>query len=144
MRVIGIHGREARAGTMKLKVKRTTVPFCTELTTRPPQQMKNLTLETDQKAASASILDFQRSAATDLSVNSEDSAKAKSPRQDPSPALSDLDRALVEAAEEMSFNWPEFLPVERIKTGIGEIALASLLSAGLVALGRFLFRSFAC
>jgi hypothetical protein len=54
-------------------------------------------------------------------------------------ALSDLDRALIEAAEEMSFDWPEFLPVERIT----EMALASLLFAGLVVLGRFLFLSFA-
>jgi hypothetical protein len=50
-----------------------------------------------------------------------------------------LDRALIEAAEEMSFDWPEFLPVERIT----EMALASLLFAGLVVLGRFLFLSFA-
>jgi hypothetical protein len=36
--------------------------------------------------------------------------------------LPDLDRALVEAAEEMSFDWPEVPPVERIKRGISELA----------------------
>ena len=85
------------------------------------------------------ILDLQRSAATDLSVATDDSSNAKSPSGDEHPALSDLDRALIEAAEEMSFDWPEFLPVERIT----EMALASLLFAGLVVLGRFLLLSFA-
>ena len=34
------------------------------------------------------------------------------------PASHDLDRALAEAAEEMDFEWPEFLPVEyRINRG---------------------------
>ena len=37
-----------------------------------------------------------------------------------------LDRALVEAAEEIEFEWPEFLPMERIKAGIAEIALVIL------------------
>jgi hypothetical protein len=45
----------------------------------------------------------------------------------------DLDRALVEAAEQMKFDWPEFLPVERVKAGISEIALGFLLFAALVA-----------
>jgi hypothetical protein len=45
---------------------------------------------------------------------------------------SDLDRALVEAAEEMKFDWPEFLPVERIKAGISEIALGCILFAALL------------
>jgi len=54
------------------------------------------------------------------------------PRPD-SPALYDLDRALVETAEEIEFDWPKFLPVERIKAGITEIALGLLLFAGLVA-----------
>ena len=85
------------------------------------------------------ILDLQRSVATDLSVATDDSSNAKSSSGDEPPALSDLDRALIEAAEEMSFDWPEFLPLERIT----EMALASLLFAGLVVLGRFLFLSFA-
>jgi hypothetical protein len=82
----------------------------------------------------ATILDLQRSAATDLSVATDDSPNAKSPSGDDSPALSDLDRALIEAAEEMRFDWPEFLPVERIT----EMALASLLFAGLVVLSSCL------
>jgi hypothetical protein len=51
-----------------------------------------------------------------------------------SPTPYDLDRVLVEAAEEIEFDWPEFLPVERIKAGITEIALGFLLFAGLVGL----------
>ena len=50
-----------------------------------------------------------------------------------SPVPHDLDRALAEAAEEMDFDWPEFLPVERIKAGITVIVLGFLLLAGLVA-----------
>jgi hypothetical protein len=51
-----------------------------------------------------------------------------------SPAPYDLDRALVEAAEEMEFDLPEYLPVERIKAGITEIAVGFLLFAGLAGL----------
>jgi hypothetical protein len=40
---------------------------------------------------------------------------AGSPREKDAVALPDLDRALLEAAEEMSFHWPEFLLAERIK-----------------------------
>ena len=54
-----------------------------------------------------------------------------------SAAPNDLDRALAEAAEEMDFDWPEFLPMERIKAGITEIALGFLLLAGLVAFCGF-------
>lgn len=101
--------------------------------------MKTTMPETDPNTSPASTLDFQRSAATDLSVESDDSPKAKSPRHDGALAPSDLDRALVEAAEEMSFDWPEFLPVERIKPGVAEMVLAVLLFAGLLLFGRFLF-----
>ena len=55
------------------------------------------------------------------------------PRPDP-VATHDLDRALVEAAEEIEIDWPESLPVERIKAGLTEIALALLLFAGVLAL----------
>ena len=54
-----------------------------------------------------------------------------------SPAPHDLDRALAEAAEEMGFDWPEFLALERIKAGITEITLGFLLLAGLVAFCGF-------
>ena len=37
----------------------------------------------------------------------------------------------------MDFDWPEFLPMERIKAVITEIALGFLLLAGLVALCGF-------
>ena len=54
-----------------------------------------------------------------------------------SPVPHDLEMALAEAAEEMDFDWPEFLPVELIKAGSTEIALGCLLLAGLVAFCGF-------
>jgi hypothetical protein len=39
---------------------------------------------------------------------------------------------LVEVSQEMKFDWPEFLPVERIKAGITEIALGMLVFTALV------------
>jgi hypothetical protein len=47
----------------------------------------------------------------------------------------DLDTALIEIAEEIKLDWPEFLPVERIKAGMREAALGFLVLVGLVALG---------
>ena len=48
-----------------------------------------------------------------------------------------LDTALVEMAEEIEIDWPEFLPVERIRRGLTEIAFELLLVIGLVALCAF-------
>jgi len=45
----------------------------------------------------------------------------------------DLDLALFQVAEGMKFDWPESLPVERMKTGISEIALAFILFVALLA-----------
>jgi hypothetical protein len=59
---------------------------------------------------------------------------AKAPRTDDSPALFDLNRALVEAAEEMTFDWPEFLPVERIIPAMTDLALGFLVFTALIAL----------
>ena len=53
-------------------------------------------------------------------------------RADSQPSC-DLDSALFEVAEEMEFDWPEFLPAERIKTGLSEIALGLILFAALLA-----------
>ena len=50
-----------------------------------------------------------------------------------SPTSHDLDVALFQVAEGMKFDWPESLPVERIKTGISEIALAFILFVALLA-----------
>jgi hypothetical protein len=82
------------------------------------------------------MVDFRRSAATEESVASVDSPEAKSPGGEGAPEVSDLDRALL---EEMSFNWPEFLPAERIETGIAQMALGLLLFAGLLAFGYLHF-----
>jgi hypothetical protein len=48
---------------------------------------------------------------------------------------SDLNRVPVDNSEEMSFDRPEYLPVEPSRSGITDFALNSLLIAGLVALG---------
>ena len=50
-------------------------------------------------------------------------------------------RALVEMAEETRFDWPEFLPVERIKMGLTEVALGVLLLAGVIAVGSLFILS---
>jgi len=44
-----------------------------------------------------------------------------------------LDRELVEVSEELKFDWPRLLPVERIKAGITEIAVGLIVFAALVA-----------
>jgi hypothetical protein len=44
-----------------------------------------------------------------------------------------LDEELVEVSEKIKFDWPEFLPVERIKAGIMESALGLIVFAALVA-----------
>jgi hypothetical protein len=43
-----------------------------------------------------------------------------------------LDRALIEASEKTR-DWTQFLPIERIKTGLTEIALGLLVFVTLVA-----------
>ena len=47
-----------------------------------------------------------------------------------------FDRELVGISAEMKFDWPEFLPVERIKAGITEIALGLIVFAVLVVFCR--------
>ena len=101
--------------------------------------MKNIIRETDPNVSPASIFDLRRSAATEACPESDDSSEAKLPSEDGIPELSGLDRALVEAAEEMSFNWPEFLPVERIGAGTAQMVLALVLFAGLLAFVHYLF-----
>ena len=46
----------------------------------------------------------------------------------------DLDTALVAMAEEMEFDWPELLPVERIKAGLSKVVFGSGLIVGLIGL----------
>ena len=48
--------------------------------------------------------------------------------------LPSLDRALIEAAEEMNFDWPEFLPVKRIKVAMVGSAVRALLGGWLGSL----------
>ena len=64
------------------------------------------------------------------------------PRIKDSAISSDLDRALVEAAEELDFDWPEFLPTERVVRGITEIALGFALVAGLAVFWCFSWSDF--
>jgi hypothetical protein len=56
------------------------------------------------------------------------------PPEDSLSMLPSLDRALIEAAEEMNFDWPELLPVKRIKAGIAGKRRAISLSGWLGAL----------
>jgi len=64
------------------------------------------------------------------------------PRGKDSGTLYDLDRALLEAAKELDFDWPEFLPVERGIRGITEIALGCALVAGVAVLWCFVWSDF--
>ena len=98
--------------------------------------MESIIRGTDPSVLPANIVDFRRSAASEESVAEMDSPEAKSPGEEGTPEVSDLDRALL---EKMSFNWPEFLPVERIEAGIAQTALGLLLLAGLVAFGYLHF-----
>jgi len=50
-----------------------------------------------------------------------------------SQTLHDLDLSLFQVAEGMKFDWPESLPVERIRTGISAIALAFIFFVALLA-----------
>src|SRR5215831_16871750 len=59
-----------------------------------------------------------------------------------SGTLYDLDRALLEAAKELDFDWPEFLQVERVIRGITEIALGCALVAGVAILWCFVWSDF--
>ena len=98
--------------------------------------MESIIRGTDPSVLPANIVDFRRSTATEESVVSVDSAEAKSPGGEGAPEVSDLDRALL---EEMNFDWPEFLPAERIEVGIAQMAVGLLLFAGLLVFSHFLF-----
>ena len=47
----------------------------------------------------------------------------------------DIRDVLVEASEKMNVDWPDSLPIERMKAGLTEIALAFVFLAGLVTFG---------
>jgi hypothetical protein len=55
------------------------------------------------------------------------------PPEDSLSLLPSLDRALIEAAEEMNFDWPEFLAVKRIRAGMPGSAVRFLLGGWLGA-----------
>jgi hypothetical protein len=98
--------------------------------------MESIIRGTDPSVLPAKIVDFRRSAASAESMAGVDSPEAKSPGGEGAPEVSDLDRTLL---EEMSTNWPEFLPVKRIEVGIAQMALGLLLFAGLLAFAHVLF-----
>jgi hypothetical protein len=64
------------------------------------------------------------------------------PRRKDSGTLSDLDRALLDAAEELDFDWPEFVLVERVIRGITEIALGCALVTGVAVFWCFVWFDF--
>jgi hypothetical protein len=57
----------------------------------------------------------------------------RSLKEKDSPTPYDIDRALIEPAEQMKFDFPEFLPKERLGIGIAEIVFGLFLFAALVA-----------
>ena len=146
--------RGAQAGTRRLEIKRLTMPFG-DKTTKVQRMVTfaNLMLETIEKAGrlfatpdvikEENLLGSVQHPASSSAAATDDLSKAKSLRSPDSPALSDLDGALVEAAEEMDFAWREFLPVERIEPVLIGIAMWLLLFVSVAALGVLLFFSFA-
>jgi hypothetical protein len=152
--IICTNRRGVQAGTRRLDIERLTMPLCDKTT--KVQRMLTLAkfmLGTIEKAGNLfappdvikeeKLFESIQPPTSSLRVATDDLPKPKSLETPDSSALSDLDRALVEAAEEMSFAWPEFLPVERIEPGLIEIALWCLLFVSVVALGVLLFFAFA-
>lgn len=153
LRVSGTNRRGPRAGTRRLEIERLTMPFG-DKTTKVQRMgtLSELMLETIEKAgnlfAPPDVIKEEKLGSVQLpalssAAEADDLPEAKSLRSPGSPALSDLDRVLVEAAEEMRFDWPEFLPVERIERGLIQIAMWLLLIVSVAALGVLLFFSFA-
>ena len=64
-----------------------------------------------------------------------DEAKMKPPVGCNSIPPLDIRDVLVEASEEMNVDWSDSLPIERMKAGLTEIALAFVFFAGLVTFG---------
>jgi hypothetical protein len=83
----------------------------------------------------------QRSSAKDSSPNFRESVEdwITAIRDEDEVSMNNQERALVDAAEEMRFDWPELLPVERIQEGVTEIALWSFLAVGVVAASGLCF-----
>ena len=70
---------------------------------------------------------------TPVDASAIDQAEMKPSRGDNSLTPLDTHDILIEVSEEMNFDWPHSLPIERIKAGLTETALAILLFVGLVA-----------
>ena len=68
-----------------------------------------------------------------VGVGAIDQAEMKPSRGDNSLTPLDTHDILIEVSEEVNFDWPHSLAIERIKAGLTEIALAVLLFVGLVA-----------
>ena len=88
------------------------------------------------------IVKYQKQTSVDMKASSQrgyssvfDEEPERSRSMQQATMSYDPHRLLLEAAEEMSFDLPEFQSVKRIKTGIREIALAFLILAGLAAIG---------
>ena len=83
----------------------------------------------------------QRSSAKDSSPDCWESVEdwtTQTPNED-EVSMINQQKALVDAAKEMRFDWPEFLPVERIQEGLTELALWLFLAVGVVAAGGLYF-----
>jgi hypothetical protein len=77
-------------------------------------------------------LNSLRSCQAQVSVGATDQAEMKPSGGGNSLTPLDIHDVLVDASEEVNFDWPDSLAIERIKAGLIEIALAFLLFAGLV------------
>jgi hypothetical protein len=74
-----------------------------------------------------------------VGVGVSDQVEVKPPEGGNSLTRLNIRDVLVETSEEVNFDWPDSLAIERIKAGLIEIALALLLFAGLVT---FCFQRF--
>jgi hypothetical protein len=74
-------------------------------------------------------------------VGAIDKAKIKPPLGSNSLPPRDMRDVLGEASEKKDFEWPDSFPIERMKAGLTEIALAFVFIAGLVtfSLASFFF-----
>ena len=70
---------------------------------------------------------------TPVDASAIDQAKMKPSRGDNSLTPLDTHDILIAVSEEVNFDWPHSLAIERIKAGLTETALAVLLFVGLVA-----------
>jgi hypothetical protein len=86
-----------------------------------------------RQTAGAKVGEFAHSSET-IRTDSVPGIEYQPPVQNNALAELDIHRVLVETAEEIDFDLPVFMPVERIKAGIVEMSLAFLLLVAVIGL----------